>query len=87
MPWRSRSRSASSIGRGFFALGRDGLLPSVFAKMSRYDTPWVGNLVVAFGGLGLIVLVGLTDYASRFPLETPDGVVPPSPTTSSRRSS
>ena len=64
------------IGRGFFALGRDGLVPSAFAKVSRYDTPWVGNLVVAFGGLGLIVLVWLTDYASRFTIETPDGVVP-----------
>ena len=37
------------IGRGFFALGRDGLLPSVFAKTSRHDTPWVGNLMVAVG--------------------------------------
>ena len=64
------------IGRGFFALGRDGLLPSAFAKVSRYDTPWVGNLMVAFGGLGLIVLVWLTDYAERFTITTPDGVVP-----------
>jgi amino acid transporter len=64
------------IGRGFFALGRDGLLPSAFAKVSRYDTPWVGNLVVAFGGLGLIVLVWLTDHAERFTITTPDGVVP-----------
>ena len=45
------------IGRGFFALGRDGLLPSVFAKTSRHDTPWVGNLMVAVGCIGLIVLV------------------------------
>ena len=44
------------IGRGFFALGRDGLLPKVFAKTSRYDTPWVGNLMVAVGGIGLIVI-------------------------------
>jgi amino acid transporter len=64
------------VGRGFFALGRDGLLPSAFARVSRYDTPWVGNLVVAFGGLGLFVLVGLTDYAQRFVIATPDGVVP-----------
>src|SRR6185312_4546529 len=34
------------IGRGFFALGRDGLLPGVFARTSRYNTPWVGNLMV-----------------------------------------
>ena len=34
-----------TIGRGYFALGRDGLLPSFFARTSRYDTPWVGNLM------------------------------------------
>jgi amino acid transporter len=54
------------IGRGFFALGRDGLLPKVFAKTSRYDTPWVGNLMVAVGGIGLIVITLLTNYGSRF---------------------
>ena len=42
------------------------LLPKVFAKTSRYDTPWVGNLMVAVGGIGLIVITLLTNYASRF---------------------
>ena len=50
-----------TIGRGYFALGRDGLLPSVFARTSRFDTPWVGNLVVALGGGGLI-LIGLYSH-------------------------
>jgi amino acid transporter len=54
------------IGRGFFALGRDGLLPSFFAKTSRRDTPWVGNLMVAVGGIGLVLLVSVTSYASQF---------------------
>jgi len=54
------------IGRGFFALGRDGLLPSFFAKTSRHNTPWVGNLMVAVGGIGLVVLVSVTSYASQF---------------------
>ncbi len=54
------------IGRGFFALGRDGLLPSFFAKTSKRDTPWVGNLMVAVGGIGLTLLVFATDYASQF---------------------
>jgi amino acid transporter len=54
------------IGRGFFALGRDGLLPRVFAKTSRYDTPWVGNLMVAFGGIALVVIALSTNYASQF---------------------
>ena len=54
------------IGRGFFALGRDGLLPKAFAKTSRYDTPWVGNLMVAVGGIGLMIIVWTTDYLHRF---------------------
>ena len=54
------------IGRGFFALGRDGLLPSFFAKTSRRDTPWVGNLMVAVGGIGLTLLVFATNYATQF---------------------
>ncbi len=54
------------IGRGFFALGRDGLLPSFFAKTSRHNTPWVGNLMVAVGGIGLVVLVSITSYATQF---------------------
>jgi amino acid transporter len=65
------------IGRGFFALGRDGLLPKVFAKTSRYDTPWVGNLMVAFGGIGLIVITLLTNYGSRFGFADPSGKFTP----------
>lgn len=65
------------IGRGFFALGRDGLLPKVFAKTSRYDTPWVGNLMVAVGGIGLIVITLLTDYGSRFGFLDPAGKFTP----------
>jgi len=61
------------IGRGFFALGRDGLLPSVFAKTSRYDTPWVGNLMVVVGGVGLVLLVAATDYATKFGFVGEDG--------------
>ena len=61
------------IGRGFFALGRDGLLPSFFAKTSRRDTPWVGNLMVAVGGIGLVLLVFATNYASQFGFVGPDG--------------
>lgn len=65
------------VGRGFFALGRDGLLPRVFAKTSRYDTPWVGNLVVAVGGIGLVLLVWLASYGSRFVIPDPTGKLVP----------
>ncbi len=61
------------IGRGFFALGRDGLLPAFFAKTSRRDTPWVGNLMVAVGGIGLTLLVFATDYATQFGFVDPAG--------------
>ena len=56
-----------TIGRGYFALGRDGLLPSFFAKTSRHNTPWVGNLVVVVGGVGLM-LVGLYSHDTLVPL-------------------
>jgi amino acid transporter len=61
-----------TIGRGFFALGRDGLLPSVFTRTSRFGTPWVGNLVVAIGGIGLMLLSWLADYGSRLFLAPDD---------------
>ncbi|HLK42903.1 MAG TPA: APC family permease [Thermoleophilia bacterium] len=55
-----------TIGRGYFALARDGLLPSVFAKTSRHNTPWVGNLMVAVGGIGLTLLVTSTGIADKY---------------------
>lgn len=54
-----------TIGRGYFALGRDGLLPKAFARTSRFDTPWVGNLVVAVGCIGMIV-VSVTGWMQRY---------------------
>ncbi len=60
-----------TIGRGYFALGRDGLLPSFFARTSRHNTPWVGNLMIIVGGVGLMLLVKFHDYFSQFVL--PDG--------------
>lgn len=65
------------IGRGFFALGRDGLLPAFFAKTSRHNTPWVGNLMVAVGGIGLTLLVFATSYASQFGFVDPAGTYVP----------
>jgi amino acid transporter len=65
-----------TIGRGYFALGRDGLLPSVFARTSRHNTPWVGNLMVAVGGIGLMLIVHFMSYGTKFVIATPDGTVP-----------
>jgi amino acid transporter len=55
-----------TIGRGYFALGRDGLLPSVFAKTSRRNTPWVGNLMVIVGGGGLTLIAAYSHTMDRF---------------------
>ena len=62
-----------TIGRGYFALARDGLLPRVFTKTSPYGTPWVGNLMVAVGGIGLMLLIWATDYVTRFTIPGEDG--------------
>ena len=55
-----------TIGRGYFALGRDGLLPSFFARTSRYDTPWVGNLMVAIGWGFLVFVATSTGWMDKF---------------------
>jgi amino acid transporter len=55
-----------TIGRGYFALGRDGLLPSVFARTSRHNTPWVGNMMVIVGGGGLILVAAYSHTMDRF---------------------
>jgi amino acid transporter len=50
------------VGRGIFALARDGLLPARLATRSRYDSPF-GGLVVGFlGGMAVLVATaGLDD--------------------------
>jgi len=55
-----------TIGRGYFALGRDGLLPRWFAKTSRHHTPWVGNLMVIVGCVGLIIVSEGTHWMKKF---------------------
>jgi amino acid transporter len=62
-----------TIGRGYFALARDGLLPRAFTRTSRYGTPWVGNLMVAVGGIGLMLIIWATDYVNRFTIPGEDG--------------
>jgi amino acid transporter len=51
------------VGHGLFTLARDGLLPKVFAKTSRYNTPWVGHLMIIAAVVVGIVVVHLADYA------------------------
>jgi amino acid transporter len=56
------------VGHGLFTLGRDGLLPKVFTRTSRYNTPWVGHLVMIAAVTVGIVVIHLADYAKTFGL-------------------
>lgn len=56
------------VGHGMFTLARDGLLPKVFAKTSRYNTPWVGHLVIVAAIVVGIVVVHVANYAKIFGL-------------------
>src|SRR5439155_25337208 len=57
-----------TLARGYFALARDGLLPSVLARTSRHNTPWVGNLVPAVGCIGLILISQMSTMDRFVPL-------------------
>src|SRR6185503_12514621 len=52
------------MSRGFFALARDELLPSFLARTSRYDTPAMGSLSVAIGGLAMIIMALTLNYGT-----------------------
>lgn len=49
--------------RLLFALARDGLLPSVLAKTSRYNTPVSANVLLAGWGIIILLWTAVTDYA------------------------
>jgi amino acid transporter len=50
--------------RVFFALARDGLLPPLFARTSRRDTPLGGNLVILGAGIIALLFGRLSSYGS-----------------------
>ncbi len=56
------------VGHGLFTLARDGLVPKVFARTSRYKTPWVGHLVIIAAVVVGIVVVHEANYAKTFGL-------------------
>jgi amino acid transporter len=51
------------VGHGLFTLARDGLLPKVFAKTSRHNTPWVAHLMILAAIVVGIVVIHLANYA------------------------
>jgi amino acid transporter len=49
--------------RLLFALSRDGLLPAVLSKTSRYNTPLSANIFIAVWGCLMLLWTAVTDYA------------------------
>jgi amino acid transporter len=56
------------VGHGLFSLARDGLLPKVFATTSRYNTPWVGNLMMFVAMVVGMIAIPVLGYAKTFGL-------------------
>jgi amino acid transporter len=50
--------------RVFFALARDGLLPGLFARTSRHDTPLGGNLIILVAGVAALLFGRLSSYGA-----------------------
>jgi amino acid transporter len=50
--------------RVFFALARDGLLPRVIGRTSRFETPLGGNLIILVAGILALLFGGLTHYGN-----------------------
>jgi amino acid transporter len=57
-----------AASRGFFALGRDGLLPKPLATTTRHNTPLGGNLVILFAGIAALIFAGVTSYGKAIKL-------------------
>lgn len=62
-----------TASRIIFAFGRDGLLPRAAAQTSKYDTPVVGNVVIAIWSILLLIWAGVTTYGNHVkpPLPNP----------------
>jgi amino acid transporter len=54
--------------RVFFALARDGLLPPVIGRTSRFETPLGGNLVILAAGIIALLFGALTHYGNAVKL-------------------
>lgn len=51
----------ATTARGWFALGRDGLLPRAFARTSRFGTPLGGNALVGLTAAAVLSVAALTN--------------------------
>src|SRR5579875_566693 len=60
-----------TASRIIFAFGRDGLLPAVAARTSRYGTPLTGNVVITLWSIALLIWAGLSDYGRYVKLPNP----------------
>jgi amino acid transporter len=57
-----------TASRVFYALARDGLLPPLFARTSRHDTPLGGNLIILIAGIAALLFGGLSSYGNAVKL-------------------
>lgn len=57
-----------TVSRGFFALGRDGMLPRWTSKTSRFNTPAVGIGLVTIWSVLLLIWAGSMTYSQSIPL-------------------
>jgi amino acid transporter len=56
------------VGHGLFTLARDGLVPKVFARTSRFNTPWVAHLMIVVATVVGILVIHFANYAKTFGL-------------------
>lgn len=61
-----------TASRMLFALGRDGLLPRVVSRTSRYDTPVAGNVLIAVWGIIILIWAGTSHYGDA--VKTPNPI-------------
>lgn len=72
-----------TIGRGFYALARDGLLPKALTRVSSTGTPWVGCLIPVIATVLLFAYVPVGNLMDTFLMPDPagtDAMVPIFPT-------
>jgi amino acid transporter len=60
-----------TASRIIFAFGRDGLLPALAARTSRYGTPLTGNVAITLWSIALLIWGGLSDYGRYVKLPNP----------------
>ncbi|HIY66141.1 MAG TPA: APC family permease [Candidatus Agrococcus pullicola] len=68
----------NAVARYFYSLGREGVMPRVFARTSKAGAPWVGSIVQS--SLALVVVAGFAlaggPFGGAAALDAPDFLFP-----------